>query len=168
MHPLVQMQHVTRQELLRGLRGLSDADACQRVEPMNTIGWIIGHLANQQHAFFVAWPNGRDPEGRYAPFGYGAARSRPTLDEVMSLWRESCAGADVWLDAADENALGARFSHPDAQAEGENAGTLLTRNIFHTWCHIGEISAIRQMLGHRPPEFVDLHGWAYTPPGPVN
>ena len=44
---------------------------------------------------------------------------------------------------------------------GENFGALMVRCIFHTWCHLGEISSIRQILGHKPPQFVDMHGWAY-------
>src|SRR4030042_5640283 len=54
MHLLVELQHLTRKEFLRGLQGVSDEDARKRVEPMNSIGWIIGHMACQEHAFFVA------------------------------------------------------------------------------------------------------------------
>ena len=62
MHPLVEIQHLTRKELLRGLHGLSDEDARKRVEPMNCISWIIAHVAWQQHAFFVAWAQGKEVE----------------------------------------------------------------------------------------------------------
>jgi hypothetical protein len=34
-------------------------------------------------------------------------------------------------------------------------GTLLLRNIYHYWFHLGEAHAIRQLLGHTDlPEFV--------------
>lgn len=67
--------------------------------------------------------------------------------------------ADVWQQAATSKNLQeiCVFSWP----EGRSWGTLLVRNIFHTWCHLGEISSIRQILGHRPPEFVDMYEWAY-------
>ncbi len=156
MHPLVEIQHLARKEFVRNLKGLSDEDARKRVEPMNRISWIVGHVASQQHAFFVAWAQGKEVEPQYRPFGTGSPASQPPLDEVIALWQASCTDADVWLDTAtDESML--RFNSP----MGENGGTLLVRNIFHTWCHLGEISSIRQMLGHRPPEFVDLYGWSY-------
>ena len=142
MHPLVQMVKLTRQEFLRGLRGLSDEDARKRIEPMNCISWIIGHVANQQHACFVAWPRGEDVASRYRPFGFGSPASQPPLDEVMALWRDSCDAADRWLDVSDEEAMQERFV-PRELMEDENAGTLVVRHLFHTWSHIGEISAIR-------------------------
>ncbi len=37
---------------------------------------------------------------------------------------------------------------------GENVGTALMRATLHTWFHTGEISAIRQMLGHPEIAFV--------------
>ena len=158
MHNLVTIQHLARKEFLRGLQGLSDEDARKRVEPMNCISWIVGHVAHQQHAFFVSWPQGKPSEPRYRPFGYGSPASQPPLDEVMALWHASCDAADVWLDAATAESL--RVTFPSSP-EGENGGALVVRNIFHTWCHLGEISSIRQMLGHRAPEFVNMYGWSY-------
>ena len=158
MHALVQIQHLARKEFARNLGGLSDEDARRRIEPMNSISWIVGHVAHQQHTLFVAWPQGKEIEPQYHPFGYRSPASQPALGEVMALWQASCDEADAWLDAATEESLRGPFI---SSPEGENAGTLLVRNIFHTWCHLGEISSIRQILGHRPPEFVDMYGWSY-------
>ena len=37
----------------------------------------------------------------------------------------------------------------------ENVGTMLLRNLYHYWYHLGEAQSIRQMLGHRElPQFV--------------
>ena len=170
MHLLVEMQHVTRKEFLRGLTGqrpdggtrpLSDEDARRRIEPMNCISWIIGHMAHQEHVFFVAWPKGMPSEPQYQPFAFGGPPSQPPLEEVMALWRAACEAADALLHAADEESLRQPIIAPDPAGMRENLGMLITRNIFHYWSHIGEISAIRQMLGHRPPQFVDLHDWSY-------
>ena len=124
---------------------------------MNCITWIVGHVALQQHALFVAGPRSMATEPQYDAFRSGMPPSQPPLAEVMALWHASGAEADVWLDAATEESLQGPFRSP----AGENGGTLVVRSIFHTWCHVGEISSIRQVLGHRPPEFVDLHGWSY-------
>jgi hypothetical protein len=162
MHQLAELQHLTRKEFLRGLEGVSDEDAGRRIEPMNCITWIIGHMASQEHAFFVAWPEGREREPEYAAFSWGSPPSQPSLEEVMRLWRATCEAADECLHAVNEEGLRQPVAAPDATVEGENLGTRIVRNIFHYWCHIGEISAIRQMLGHeRPPQFVDVHDWEY-------
>lgn len=162
MHQLVELQHLTRKEFLRGLQGVSDEDARRRVKPMNCISWIIGHMADQEHASFVAWPQGRDREPEYAPFAGGSPASQPSLETVMTLWRTACEAADKCLHAANEDSLRQPVIAPDFAVERENLGTRVVRNIFHYWSHMGEISAIRQMLGHhRPPQFVDLHDWRY-------
>lgn len=170
MHPLVEMQHLTREEFLRGLSGqrsdgstrpLSDEDARRRIEPMNSIGWIIAHMAQQEHAYFVAWPQGQEVEPEYRPFAFGGPPSQPSLEEVMALWRRTCDAADALLHTVDETSLRRPIVPPGGTVEGESLGTRLVRNIFHYWSHIGEISAIRQVLGHHPPQFVDMHGWSY-------
>ncbi len=164
MHTLVQMQHVTRKEFLRGLRDLTAEDAGKRVEPMNSITWVVGHLAHQEHqehTFFVSWARAADVGPEYFQFATGSPPTQPPLDDVMELWRAASEAADGWLHTATADSMRQVPTHPDALNEGENLGTLITRNIFHYWCHIGEISAIRQMLRNRPPEFVTLHGWAY-------
>ena len=47
----------------------------------------------------------------------------------------------------------------------ESVGTLLLRNLYHYWFHMGEAVAIRQMLGHpNLPDFVgDMSEVAYRP-----
>ncbi len=164
MHLLVELQHLTRKEFLRGLEGVSDEDARRRLEPMNCISWIIGHMAYQEHVYFVAWPKGRDRDPQYAAFAWGGPASQPSLEQVMTLWRSACEAADECLHAADEESLRQLVMppNPDPTVDREDLGTRVVRNIFHYWCHIGEISAIRQMLGHeRPPQFVDMHDWRY-------
>jgi hypothetical protein len=42
---------------------------------MNCISWIIAHLANQQHVFFLDLPKGKESALQYRPCGYGSAAS---------------------------------------------------------------------------------------------
>ena len=118
MHTLVQMYNMTRKEFERNLNGLTDEDARKHIEPMNCISWIIGHVANQQHTFFVDWPEGKETDPRYRPYGYGSPASQPPLEEVLALWRDACNEADVWLQAATSDSLQVR-SQPTSP-EGEN------------------------------------------------
>ena len=159
MHTLVEMYYLTRKEFERNLKGLTDEDARKRIEPMNCISWIIAHVANQNRAFFVDWPAGREIDQRYTPYGFGSPASQPPLEEVMNLWRDACENADAWLQAATDESLQEKGSR--TSPESENWGTLLVRCIFHTWCHLGEISSIRQILGHKPPQFVNMYEWSY-------
>jgi hypothetical protein len=152
------MLYLSRREFDRNLTNLTDEDAGKRIEPMNCISWIIAHLANQHHAFFVAWPRGKEIESRYMPYGYGQPPSRPSLEEAVNLWKDACTDSEEWLQAVTEEVL--RKTPPESP-HSENFGALMVRCIFHTWCHLGEISSIRQVLGHRPPQFVDMHGWSY-------
>ena len=47
----------------------------------------------------------------------------------------------------------------DGRPHDESIGTMLLRVIDHYWFHIGEATAIRQMLGHTNlPEFVGAIG----------
>lgn len=159
MHTLVAMHYLARKEFERNLRGLTDEDARKRVEPMNCISWIIAHVASQHRTFFVDWPAGRKTDPQYAPYGYGSPASQPPLEEALSLLQDVCTDADTWLLAATKDSLQSKGKR--TSLEGENAGTLLVRSIFHTWCHLGEISSIRQILGHKPPEFVNMYNWSY-------
>jgi hypothetical protein len=52
-HPLVIQLRFARSELVRCLEGVSDEDARRRIQPMNCISWIIGHLADQKTALGV-------------------------------------------------------------------------------------------------------------------
>ena len=158
MHTLVDMLYLSRKEFERNLVGLSDEDARQRIEPMNCISWIIAHVADQHHAFFIAWPQGSKIDSRYIPYAYGSPASQPPLEEAMKLWRDACSDSEDWLQAATDEVLREK---PPESPQSESFGTLMVRCIFHTWCHLGEISSIRQILGHKPPQFVDMQGWSY-------
>jgi hypothetical protein len=47
-HPLVTQLRFTRDEFVRGLTGLTDEEARRRFLPINSISWMIGHLAWQE------------------------------------------------------------------------------------------------------------------------
>ena len=159
MHTLGDMLYISRKEFDRNLKGLGDEDARKRIEPMNCISWIIAHVANQHHIFFAVWAQSKDMDERYLPYGYGSPASQPPLDEALSLWHDACKNTDAWLQSADTETL--KNQPAIASPETENMGALMARCIFHTWCHLGEVSSIRQILGHKPPEFVNMYDWLF-------
>ena len=58
-HPLVDQLRFTRSEWLLGLEGVSEEDGSKHFKPMNCIGWIVGHLAWQEHRYFLDRAQGK-------------------------------------------------------------------------------------------------------------
>ena len=165
IHPLVTQLRFTRREFVRCLEGVSDEDARRRLEPMNCISWIIGHLANQEHRYWVLWAQDRN----LAPdlqelVGFGQPASTPPLDEMWDIWRTVTRAADEFLDTLTTETLQTVLEWR-GNPRPESIGTMLYRNMDHYWFHLGDAHAVRQMLGHRDlPEFVgDMSEAAYRP-----
>lgn len=154
-HPLVTQLRFTRGELLRLVKGIGEEDAQKRLPPMNSIGWMVGHLANQEATYWLLIAQGdktyRDLNERV---GYGKPASTPPLSEMLALWTEITAKADPYLDAITSESALTYLTWRDKPRE-ENLGSMVLRVTYHYWYHTGEISAVRQMLGHKDlPEMV--------------
>ncbi len=165
MHPLVIQLRFARSEFARGLEGLSAEEAVRRVPPFNSISWMVGHLANQEHRYWVRLAQDREiAPGLNDLVGTGRPASTPPLNEMLSIWRSVTTTADDYLAALDTAAL-TTFLARNGRPVGESVGTMLLRNIYHYWFHAGEIAGARQALGHTDlPEFVgDMTDAAYRP-----
>ena len=82
-HPLVTQLRFARSELVRCLEGVSEEEARRRLGPANCISWIVGHLADQEHNYWVVRAQGQN----LAPdlnklVGYGQPASTPSLAEM--------------------------------------------------------------------------------------
>ena len=154
-HPLVTQLRFARSELLRCLKGVSDEEACHRFQPMNCISWIVGHLANQEHFLWVMAAQGRlEAPGLHRLVGTGKPASTPPLDEMWAVWSTVTKAADEFLNALTTEQLQSHLQW-EGKPLPESIGTLLYRNTYHYWYHIGEAHAIRQLLGHPDlPQFV--------------
>ena len=154
-HPLVTQLRFTRQELIRCMKGVSAEDACRRIAPMNCLSWIVGHLAAQEHFFWIELSQGSNiTPDLYRLVGHGQPASTPPWDEMWEVWYTIIARADEYLDTITVEMLSHRLA-PQDESAFEDVGTLLLRNIYHYWFHIGEAHAVRQMLGHANlPQFV--------------
>ena len=164
-HLLVDQIRFSRSEFVRCLEGVTEEDAIRRLMPMNCISWMVGHLANQEHRYWVILAQAKNiAPGLYEQVGYGKPASTPALGEMWAVWRKVTAAADEYLDTLTPEKLPG-FLTRDGKPVDENIGTLLMRNIYHYWYHTGEASAVRQMLGHTDlPEFVgDINTAAYRP-----
>ena len=154
-HFLVVQQRFARSEFVRCLEGVAGDEARRRLEPMNCISWIVGHLANQEHEYWVRAAQGRDLfPNLNALVGHGSLPSTPPLDEMWDAWHAVTAAADEYLETLTPNIM-ETYLERGGQRMPESVGTLLLRNLYHYWFHTGEGHAIRQQLGHTDlPQFV--------------
>ncbi len=154
-HPLVEQVRFTRSELQRGLVGITDEEARRRFLPMNSISWIIGHLAFQENTYWLVRAQGKNVAPQLQPLvGWDMPASTPPLEEMWSAWQAVTAAADPYLDSVTNETLQSHLI-VNGQTYPESVGTMLQRVCYHYWYHLGEAMAIRQMLGHTGlPEFV--------------
>jgi DinB superfamily len=119
---------------------------------MNSIGWIVAHLAWQEQRYWLTRANSLTPHPDLNEIAaFGGPASTPSLPEMLGLWRTVTAAVDPWLDRLGADDLAAPLPGKPAKLVGDS----LHRVNYHYWYHAGEIQAIRQMLGHRRlPQFV--------------
>jgi hypothetical protein len=147
-HPLVLQLRFTRSEFKRAVSKLTEADAQKRVMPMNSISWVVGHLAWQEQRYFIYFLSKRlilpEIQERYA---FGAPHSTPPLKEMMTAWRRITREADAFLDTLTGRRL-LQFVELNGKKTDRMYGNLLLRVIYHYWYHTGENMAVRKILGH--------------------
>ncbi len=165
-HPAIEMLRFTRSEWQRGLRGVTEEEGARHFGQMNSIGWIVGHLAWQEQRTLFMRRKGEllFPEIQEL-FAFGAPMSTPSLKAMRRAWNTVTKAADPFLDSVTTKDL-TRDLPLNGRPSGQNLGSALRRMTFHYWFHIGEIQAIRQMLGHKTlPQYVgDLEAVAaYRP-----
>ena len=135
------------------MRGVRPADALRRLEPMNSIGWIVAHMAWHEQRYWLTRAQDLTPEPDLNEIARnGGPATTPPLAAMLTAWSKVTAAADPWLDALTEGDLQGELA---GSGPRRTIGSGLQRVTYHYWFHTGEILAIRQVLGHRRlPEFV--------------
>ena len=154
-HPLVAQFRFTRSEWLRGLADVTESDAARHFGQMNCISWIVGHLAWHEQRYWLQHAQGQVLfPVLNEMYAYQAPMSTPSLNEMLDFWRQVTQAADPFLDALTTQTLRTELLR-EGQPVGQSLGSAMRRVTYHYWFHIGEIQAIRQMLGHTNlPEYV--------------
>jgi hypothetical protein len=154
-HPIVDQLAFARTELVRSLDGVTAEEARQRLMPMNSIGWIVGHLADQEQRYFLQRQG--HPlvvDGLNDLVGYGKPATTPELSDMWATWKAITAATEPVLAAMAPEDLLIPPAHGEPPVPDSN-GTLILRVTYHYWYHLGEGQAIRQILGHpNLPDFV--------------
>ncbi len=153
-HPLVAQLRFTRSEWRRALAGVPAVDAEKRLLPMNSIGWMVGHLAWQEQRYWLTFSQQQTPIPQLNELvGYGRPASTPPLAETLEAWQTVTQASEPFLDEITSEKLQSAITIQGWTTT--TPGSLLLRVIYHYWYHIGEIMAIRQQLGHADlPDFV--------------
>jgi uncharacterized damage-inducible protein DinB len=146
-HPRVDQLRFARSEWQRGLAGLSEHDAAIRLPPMNSISWMVGHMAWHERLCWLRRARGINVEPILDALATGRPASTPSFAEMQDAWTRVIAEADGFLDALTTADLERPLEH-DPRTEPPTAGSQLQYVTYHYWSHIGEVSAVRQLLGH--------------------
>ncbi|HTD63339.1 MAG TPA: DinB family protein [Verrucomicrobiae bacterium] len=154
-HPLVDQLRFTRSEWLRGLRGVTEEGAAQHFGPMNSIGWIVGHLAWQEQRYLLHRPQRIMPrEDIQKEFFSGAPMTTPSFAEMLKAWRAITRATDPFLDQLTTEKLLVDLPF-NGKRSGQSQGSAIRRMTYHYWFHIGEIQAIRQQIDNAGlPQYV--------------
>lgn len=154
-HPLVDQLRFARSEFVRALEGVCEEEGRQRLQPMNSLSWMVGHMADHEQRYWLE-RQGRDwvVPGLNAMVGYGQPASTPPLTEMWEAWQVITATVDPYLDTLTVAGMQQLPPVPRAVSP-DSVGTMLLRMIAHYWFHTGEAHAVRQLLGHPDlPDFV--------------
>src|SRR5512146_630150 len=78
-HPRVEQLRFARSEWLRGLVGLNEVDAGIRFLPMNSISWMVGHMAWHERLCWMRRARGIKGERILDAFATGHPTSTPSF-----------------------------------------------------------------------------------------
>ena len=147
-YPLVDQLFFTRKEFMRGIEGITEEDARRRFEPINSISWMVGHLAWHEQLYWLKRAQGEILLPELDELAFGKPASTPALGEMLAAWKKVTQKAEGYLSGLDIKTL-TSFLIVNNKPSTQNVGTMLQRMIYHYWYHLGESQAVRQLLHHK-------------------
>jgi len=116
---------------------------------MNSLGWIICHLAGQERRSWLNWAKGiTDVAPKLNEWGhFEKPANTPPLDGAWAAWQTVTRAIDPFLDGLTQERL-LEYLIVDGELMESNIGTMLRRSTYHCWFYNGEANAICQLLGH--------------------
>ena len=147
MHPLVNQLHFTRTQWRLAFAGLTEPDATRRLMPANSLGWMIGHLAFNEHIVWGVMGRGLPIAEDVSRFMGGRLASTPAFAEVWAIWERVIDESDAFLTQLTQEDMERRLQW-EGVPERDTIGTMLLNNIYHYWYHLGESQMVRQLMGH--------------------
>ena len=139
----------TRSEFKRGFAGVKEEESRRRLMPVNSIAWIVGHLAWHEQHYWLKRAQGIIPYPQLDEItAFGKPPADVSLKEMVDLWEAVIKASEDYLT---------KLTHEDylkklivkGKELPANVGTMMMRLTYHYWYHTGEMQAIRQLLGHQ-------------------
>jgi hypothetical protein len=145
----------SRSEFERAFTGVSDEESRRRFMPINSIAWIVGHLAWHEQHYWLKRAQGKILFQRLEEVAaFGKPPADVPLSEMVELWKAAIKESDSYLTGLTKDDLLEKLVVNGKKLHA-NIGTMITRVTYHYWYHIGEMQAIRQLLGQKDlPSFV--------------
>jgi hypothetical protein len=96
----------TRSEFKKGFSGVTEEDGGRQLLPVNSIGWIVGHLAWHEQYYWLTRAQGKIlvPE-IIDQVGFGKPASTPSLKKMVSHWEKITRDSDEYLYRLKERDL---------------------------------------------------------------
>ena len=140
----------TRGEFRKGFTGVSEEEGARRFMPINSIGWMVGHLAWHEQLYWLTRLQGTTPIPELNDLAsFGGEASQPSLAQMIAYWEQVTAEADRFLEKLTLADLTPNVVDSSGREYQINKGTLISRVIYHYWYHTGEMQAVRQLMGHK-------------------
>ena len=86
-HPLVEQLRFTREEWQRGLDSITAEEAARCFESINSISWMVGHLAWQEQRYWFQQAQGRTVTPEVMVCGSGQPPCNPPFGEMWAAWQ---------------------------------------------------------------------------------
>ena len=145
---IIDQYKITNNQVLNYINDISDEESKAIFAPLNCISWTLGHLSRYNNLTFATRDKGEQIPEKFRDFENGSPHSQKDLSYVKGLWEKTLNDTDKFLDNLKEEDL-KRILNNDSY-DVDNLGTVMTRMIFHSWNHLGEIASVRQLLGKNP------------------
>ena len=142
---------------------MADEDGAKRFEPINSLGWMMGHMAWHENLCWNIRARSVNPaQHLHDLVSYGKPASTPALSEMRAIWAVVTEASDEYLESLTDSMMPTRWIR-NGKPHRESIGTSLQRVTYHYFFHIGESQAVRQLLNHpNRPEYVGDFGEQYA------
>ena len=97
---LVNQLRFARSEFHKGFSSVSEEEGFKRLPPMNSIGWIVGHLAWHEQSYWLKKAQGIVLFQKLQEItAFGKPAGDASLNEMTTMWETVTREADNYLDS---------------------------------------------------------------------
>ncbi len=143
------MQLDALDELSRAADAMPKDARDQIVPHLNTAGWTIAHVTNQQDQYWNVAGQGLDPDSWLTEqrVAFGAPASRPPFTEARAALTRVDERCRSYLEAVRRPDFDQVLRGLEERPAQQTLGDMLARSVAHIFVHAGELATIASMSG---------------------